>query len=752
MATSIILSVLDLAPVPCLKAAFTVLKFIWEAVEESKTLAEQWKTLTGIIANYLKILDESYKSGRIMPANTKAQLDALDALLQEILKYKRTESHHGFLKSLYLQGEHITAIEQFHRRIAGCLNAFNITSLLNIQHWQEEHSKARERDQDELNNKLSMLESNQSQLSEMLKDQHSSMMAMMVSLQKSINKSDSSDRQKQFYSHSLKYLSSASGEHVQLAVWMITSFEIEFGEKIGSGGFGQVFKGTWNKTPVALKVFQAETGGIPSSASIKRELEAWVNLRHPHILQFLGANILDERPFIVMPLMRNGNARDFIVKEPRCDRLKILHDASLGLMYLHTLPVPLIHGDLKGLNILIDDAGNAVLCDFGLSRVRADASSHSTHVATSVAGSRNWMSPERLMGGALKKPVDIYAFGMTIYELYAEDMPLGHVPYNDFIDLVVARDTRPERPDEDEAPALTDELWDIAERCWVKNPKERPTAAVVCDDLQRCRDNNKHSSFVTSPISATAPGASPVNWRPLPTTPPGNSSGNISVRPPQQSYGNEAAATLPALPSRDSEPWKKSMGAPASFSSPATSPSSSSTLTSNSLNLRPNRVKNRTFADVISNYTAKDNHQMTITKGERIEILDQTGQWWIARKIDNTEGVVPSTYLKIVPSEDPSKAFSLPNVFGGNRNSSFIASGRLGSQSQPVSMNHSVSGRSSISSRARARHPYVAQRTHELSFSKGDSLEILDRHEQWWIARTQDGKEGLVPSNYVQLA
>lgn len=70
------------------------------------------------------------------------------------------------------------------------------------------------------------------------------------------------------------------------------------------------------------------------------------------------------------------------------------------------------------MNVLIDDSGKAVLCDFGLSRVKADATSRTTIFNQPViAGSRYWMSPERLTGGAPRKPSDIYAFGMTIYEV-----------------------------------------------------------------------------------------------------------------------------------------------------------------------------------------------------------------------------------------------------------------------------------------------------------------------------------------------
>lgn len=170
--------------------------------------------------------------------------------------------------------------------------------------------------------------------------------------------------------------------------------------------------------------------------------------------------------------------------------------------------------------MLIDDAGHAVLCDFGLSTIKSDASTRSvSHSITSVVGSRNWMSPERIIGGELvhlaswtdtvtpiligelRKTVDIYAFGMTMYEVsYSSSIghailsiisaqiltgkvPLGHLAYVDFIPLVVNLDARPERPDDDQLFKISDSVWSLAAACWVKTPQDRPTALAVCDTI-----------------------------------------------------------------------------------------------------------------------------------------------------------------------------------------------------------------------------------------------------------------------------
>ncbi|KAJ7788428.1 kinase-like domain-containing protein [Mycena olivaceomarginata] len=465
-----------------LSTAFTIFRFIQSCVQSIKTSKEQLGLLSTCTKELLTTLNTEFSKSRLVPEKCSKALADLETLLRDIHRFVETEKSSEFLKMLLQKDARLSKIAVFYRRIGMSIAAFQISSLLNIQTMLVESKKAQARDTEALHTYLSALERNNAKLLRTLEINQNNTIAMMVCIQKQLKNRNIDRAEQQFYTHTLEYLTSRSGTQVKVENWMISSFEVQYQEEIGSGGFGTVYRGTWNRTEVAIKVLRNEVGIRPSHAAIRNEIDIWPTLRHPNIVQFLGANTLDDKPFIVMPFVPY-NAKDFLQERPTFNPLFILRDISLGLEYLHSRKIS--HGDLKGINVLVDNSERALLCDFGLARLKADTTARTRAVdALQIQGSRNWMAPELLNGSRHRPPSDVYAFSMTLYELYTNEIPLFSVPYADLVDLVVQRGGRPERPEPGEGRPIPQEVWELAERCWVAHPHERPTATQIHDAIE----------------------------------------------------------------------------------------------------------------------------------------------------------------------------------------------------------------------------------------------------------------------------
>ncbi|KAJ7450210.1 kinase-like domain-containing protein [Mycena latifolia] len=457
--------VLKINPVPGLSFAFTLFTFIVSAVNEVQSSKTQLEVLATAIGQLLATLNSEFRAARLTTAK----------LLGDIHRFVEKEQERGFLNALLNKDSRIATIEGFYRRIGITVSAFQISALLKVESMLWKDRNAQERDNDILDARFRALEKNHLDLRHI--NQHN-ILAMMVSIQRKLDAQESvRNTEDQFLSHTLQYLSSSSGKQVKVEDWMISPFEVEFIAEIGAGGFGTVYRGMWNRTEVAIKVVKSGAGITPDLSILRKEISVWSTLRHPHILQFLGANTLDARPFIVMPYI-SENARQFLQKHPDSDPIFILRDISLGLEYLHSRKV--CHGDLKGTNVLVEPTGRALLCDFGLARIKADVTTRAAAPDYNIIpGSRNWMAPELLTGSSPRMPSDMYAFGMTLYELYMDEVPLATIAYSDFVELVVRSGIRPRHPDSDECPRMHKALWCLGESCWAPDPMARPSATHV---------------------------------------------------------------------------------------------------------------------------------------------------------------------------------------------------------------------------------------------------------------------------------
>jgi len=216
--------------------------------------------------------------------------------------------------------------------------------------------------------------------------------------------------------------------------WLIKSEELRLipNGKLGHGGFGTVLKGVFHGSAVAVKVFS----GILDSTNVDRQLASLCNelritrqLRHPNIVGLHGA-ILDSRGWaLVLELVDGITLQQYVLEDPTpsmCHRFSALLGVCCGLMYLHSRQPCIIHGDIKGGNVMVEDIGRRVrakVLDFGLSRVLAGN-------PKILGGSLAWMAPEvyRVRDVAPSRSSDVFSFGRLMYLTLAARIPCAGMP------------------------------------------------------------------------------------------------------------------------------------------------------------------------------------------------------------------------------------------------------------------------------------------------------------------------------------
>lgn len=178
----------------------------------------------------------------------------------------------------------------------------------------------------------------------------------------------------------------------------------------------------------------AEPGAVTNKLlkRLTKELDIWMALQHPHITPLLGF-VLEDDLCIISPWYLNGNVADHILRHPEVNRFKLVSDVASGLAYLHSRVPPVVHGDMKPDNVLIDGAGHAVIIDFGLSAIMEDDPSLATTLATNSlqdAGNARWMAPELLMEeGCIRSPsTDVYSIGCVALQIYTGEIPFKYTP------------------------------------------------------------------------------------------------------------------------------------------------------------------------------------------------------------------------------------------------------------------------------------------------------------------------------------
>ncbi|MER7454874.1 Stk1 family PASTA domain-containing Ser/Thr kinase [Nocardia beijingensis] len=203
---------------------------------------------------------------------------------------------------------------------------------------------------------------------------------------------------------------------------------------IARGGMSMVFRGVDTRLdrPVAIKVMDPKFAGDPQFLSrFEFEARAVAKLKHPSLVAVYDQGVDGDHPFLIMELVEGGTLRELLrergpmpphavraVAEPVLAAIGVAHSAGL------------VHRDIKPENVLISDAGEVKIADFGL--VRAVAAANTTS-ASVILGTAAYLSPEQVTSGSADSRSDVYSFGVLIFEMLT-----GRVPFTGDTSISVA--------------------------------------------------------------------------------------------------------------------------------------------------------------------------------------------------------------------------------------------------------------------------------------------------------------------------
>ena len=245
---------------------------------------------------------------------------------------------------------------------------------------------------------------------------------------------------------------------------------------LGYGGFSEVWLVEDVKVghkKMALKIYVPDKGLDDDGVRIfSCEFELVFDLNHTNLLRPAHFDVCERSPYLVMPYCEQGSANKLVGQLNEEDAWQFLHDVAAGLAFLHAQNPPIIHQDIKPDNVLKDNLGHYLITDFGIS-TKVRSTLRKSMAETKSGGTMAYMPPERF--GKDNVPIkasDIWATGVTLYELLAGDIPFGEqggLMQKSGADI-------PNIPG-----SWSKEMQEIIQRCLQREPWDRPIAQQLVE-------------------------------------------------------------------------------------------------------------------------------------------------------------------------------------------------------------------------------------------------------------------------------
>ena len=252
---------------------------------------------------------------------------------------------------------------------------------------------------------------------------------------------------------------------------------------VGGGGMAQVYKARDDILGriVAVKILREQYAGDSQFvARFRREAQAAANLAHPNIVNVYDVGQDGDFHYIVMEHIAGASLKELIVSAaplPNNKAINIAIQILSGLEYAHRNG--LIHRDIKPQNVLIGPDGVAKVTDFGIAKSVSDLGLTEAGLAL---GTAHYFSPEQAKGERVTPASDIYAVGVTMYEMLT-----GHLPFESdtVMGLAYKHISEAPRPPRDLNPAIPARLEAIVLKALAKEPRERFESATEMERVLR---------------------------------------------------------------------------------------------------------------------------------------------------------------------------------------------------------------------------------------------------------------------------
>eukprot|EP01133_Synstelium_polycarpum_P017737 gene17737-21148_t len=300
--------------------------------------------------------------------------------------------------------------------------------------------------------------------------------------------------------------------------WEVPFSELVLGMRIGRGGYGQVFRGSWRGTEIAVKMLFNDNMNPKLLSDLRKEVDLLCKLRHPNIVLFMGACTEPEHPCIVTEYLVRGSLANLLLDET------VQMDWGVRLQ---------LGLDLKTDNLLVDDSWQVKVADFGLATVK----SHT--FAKTMCGTTGWVAPEVLAEEGYTEKADVYSFAIVLWELLTRLIPYAG---KNTMQVVRSIDRGERLSIPDWCPAT---YASLINRCWETDPAHRPSFPEILPMMEAMI-----AQYATEKKEAIAAG------RPAPYVGPAKQlADGIAAVPVLNNYNNHPivappyqAAILPPVP------------------------------------------------------------------------------------------------------------------------------------------------------------------------------------------------------------